>query len=488
VLCGVVPVTIATARPAQPLPVPVTRTDPELAAALDAAVALLPDDSCLSVRAGGADVYGHRRDDPQVPASTQKLLTASAVLDRIDPRTTLTTEVVTAAAVRDGIVEGDVVLVGGGDPVLVTDGYRTFVGIGDQRPTTRFDDLADQLASAGIREVRGRILVDESRYDQLRAVPSWPQRHIDQGQSGALSALVIDDGIIIDREGEPQRRRAEDPALAAGGALQLLLAARGVPAEGLPGAGTRPEGATVLASVASPPVAELVGDVLLRSDNHAAELLLKELGRVADGAGTTASGARAVAAWAAEAGAASSGTVVVDGSGLDLGNRTTCDDLVATLERAGPASELAADLPVAGRTGTLAGRYGDTAAAGVLRAKTGSLNDVSALAGFVELPEGATLTFALITNGGPVTAQVLDATSVIAQLLASWRPPCPAVEHRPVVVRGTVAAQVAVAAVGPDLLVAPGVVAALRTIADPAVAPLDRCARAAGTQVDLGIG
>jgi D-alanyl-D-alanine carboxypeptidase/D-alanyl-D-alanine-endopeptidase (penicillin-binding protein 4) len=475
-------------RVAQALPVPVTGPDPDLARDLDAALALGPDDTCLTVVADGATAYDHRGSDLQIPASTQKLLTASAALAAIDPATTFRTELVAAGPVAGGVVDGDLVLVGGGDPVLTTDRYAAATARPAERPTTRLDELVEQLLAAGITEVRGQILVDDRRYDAQRTVATWPARYLAEQQSGALGALVVDDGFVLepDDDGTDTRTRVDEPAISAGGTVQVLLASRGVAVAGLPAPGERPAEGAVLASVESPPLGDLVVDLLQRSDNHAAELLLKELGRTAEGEGSTAAGARAVAAWAAQTGAASPGTFVADGSGLDRTNQTTCQDLVAVLDAAEADGPIDRGLPVAGQTGTLAGRLTDTSAVGVLRAKTGSLNGVRSLAGTVERPEGGTATFALIANGDLTGAAQVEA--LVAELLATWEPPCPATPPAPILARPTVAPVAIGLATASGAGGWPAALVALAELQAPEVAPIDRCSREAGTPVDLGIG
>ncbi|MEZ5180593.1 MAG: D-alanyl-D-alanine carboxypeptidase [Acidimicrobiales bacterium] len=254
------------------------------------------------------------------------------------------------------------------------------------------------------------------------------------------------------------------------------------------GSGTAPRGATALAGVDSPPVSDLVDEMLLRSDNHIAEQLLKELGVVAEGRGETAAGARAVAAWTASVGAATPGSVVVDGSGLDPTNATSCQGLVAALDALGPDGVVGRGLPVAGRTGTLAGRFAATAAAGRLRAKTGTLDDVRALAGFVELPEGGTATFAFVANG-QVGERTQAVEAFLAEVLATWRPPCPAGRAAPVDAPLAASAVLVPIAPGPwGAVAAPGLVTALVALEAPATAPLDRCARTSRTPVALGTG
>jgi D-alanyl-D-alanine carboxypeptidase/D-alanyl-D-alanine-endopeptidase (penicillin-binding protein 4) len=132
---------------------------------------------------------------------------------------------------------------------------------------------------------------------------------------------------------------------------------------------------------------DLVGEMLRNSDKDAAERLISALG-----------GLPSVRAWLAGTGLDTAGVVINDGTGFDLGNRLSCHFLAALLDRAGPASTLAGALPVAGETGTLADRLKGTPAVGKVRAKTGTLRGISALAGFATGRDGSALTFAIIVN------------------------------------------------------------------------------------------
>jgi D-alanyl-D-alanine carboxypeptidase/D-alanyl-D-alanine-endopeptidase (penicillin-binding protein 4) len=217
--------------------------------------------------------------------------------------------------------------------------------------------------------------------------------------------------------------------------LAFLLAARGVTVDGGIGTGAAPAEATVLAGVDSAPLAEIVGEMLTYSDNQTAELLIKELGVQAGGAGTTAAGARATSQVLADAGVEVTGATFVDGSGLSATNRVTCDLLEETLAGAGVASPVGEGLAVAGESGTLAGSFQGTPAEGRLRAKTGSLNDVRALAGFVTTEAADDLVFSLVLNRPPFI-QTADAElrDRIALVLADYpqRPPLDQVEPLPV--------------------------------------------------------
>jgi D-alanyl-D-alanine carboxypeptidase/D-alanyl-D-alanine-endopeptidase (penicillin-binding protein 4) len=180
--------------------------------------------------------------------------------------------------------------------------------------------------------------------------------------------------------------------------LTDLLRARGVVVNGAATSGPAPAEATDVASISSPPLREILVQMLRESDNQTAELLTKELGRVRGGAGSTDAGIEAVAAIAAELGLPMTGAVVADGSGLAVENRVTCNLVQTLLDQTGSDGLIAAGLPVAGQTGTLDVRFLNTPVVGRLRAKTGTLNQVTALAGFVDTLQGASLTFSYLVN------------------------------------------------------------------------------------------
>jgi len=182
--------------------------------------------------------------------------------------------------------------------------------------------------------------------------------------------------------------------------LTQLLAERGVVVTGAARSGPAPAGTTEVAAVTSAPVAEVVGQMLAASDNTTAELLMKELGVTSAGEGTTTAGVTAAIEVLRADGVDVDGIVLNDGSGLDRGDRLTCNALVAMLDDAGSTSPLANGLAVAAERGTLRERWTGTEAAGRIRAKTGSVRNSRSLAGFADSASGP-LTFAYIANAAP---------------------------------------------------------------------------------------
>jgi D-alanyl-D-alanine carboxypeptidase/D-alanyl-D-alanine-endopeptidase (penicillin-binding protein 4) len=345
--------------------------------------------SCTEVVQDGVVLYQDHPDLPVLPASNMKLLTSTALLDKLGPNYTFTTALRALKAPVDGVLEGDLYFVGGGDPLLREPSYATSVfppGSTEGKPVfTNVTDLVGDLQALGVHEVTGSVVGDDSRYDSLTSVPGWPARYVEEGDVGAMSALGIDDGFA---EAGPPVPEGAPPAVQSAGVLTDLLRSAGIDVVGAPVEGLLPAGTRLIAKLGSPPLGEILGEVLRESDNTAIELLTKELGLKEYGSGSTAAGLRAVRADLASDGLPVQGFVNADGSGLSRSDKVTCALLVGVLRRAGPDGLLVRDLPVAGRTGTLAQEMQHTIAAGRVRAKTGTLDDVKALAGWVETTPG----------------------------------------------------------------------------------------------------
>ena len=386
------------------------------------------DHTCLSVRdASGRTVYSRQVDQSLIPASALKLVTGAVALAKIGGSTRLTTEVRAGGPVQGGTV-GDLWLVGGGDPLLATADFAVDAGFaGQPRLATPLENLADRVVAAGIRTVQGRVLGDDSRYDDQRLVPTWLPRYIVNFDVGPISALTVNEGFATP---PPAPSYALSPTALAAEVLGRLLRARGVTVGGT-GEGRAPGATTVVAAIESPPMAEVVGSILQHSDNMAAEMLVKELGVRFGGTGSTAAGLAVIRDHLAGLGLPMAGVATVDGSGLDRSDRLTCDFLQRVLAAAGEGSELDRALPVAGRNGTLYRRFVGTPAAGRVRAKTGSLEGVVALSGWTSAAgagEGAppaSLQFALLANDLPSMSVGFALQDKVANALATY-PQAPA--------------------------------------------------------------
>jgi D-alanyl-D-alanine carboxypeptidase/D-alanyl-D-alanine-endopeptidase (penicillin-binding protein 4) len=385
---------------------------------LGALVRLLPASSCLVV--DGPELrFAHRADEPVVPASTQKLLTAVAALEALDPESRFRTVAVAGARPGpDGRVAGDLVVVGGGDPLLATADYMSRFRRQPQL-FTDLDGLAAAIAEAGVRRIDGAVVGDERRYDRQRYLPSWPSRYIEQDSIGPASALSVNDGFAryptAGDRGAPLEP-AGDPAADAASVLTRLLESRGITVAGAARSGAAPATAVEVAHIESAPLRDIVGQMIRESDNETGELLLKELGRTAGRPGY-AGGAAVVRDVVGDRRA-----TVVDGSGLSLDDRVTCELLVELLRRRSTGEVIDAHLPVAGESGTLTEQFDGTRLDGVLRAKTGSLRSVAALAGFVEDDDPA-LAFALVVNVAPdgtVPEEVARLQQRVGEVLAAW--------------------------------------------------------------------
>lgn len=399
---------------------------PEMRAGFDRIYSVATPSSCLTVSVGGIGLYSRNGQQGVVPASTQKLVTGVIALDQLGSDTRFVTRVMTAAAPTAGVINGDLALVGGGDPVLGTNAVIAVRKLGPELHPTSLDELADGVKAAGITRISGGVIGDEGRYDQQRFVESWPSRFIDQEQSGPLSALSVNDGYRwkINSPTDAKRTRSVDPALMAAEVFTDLLRERGIQVDGEASAGTTP-GSHQVAMINSDPLGEIVDEMLMSSDNQTAELLTKELGLKAGGGGSTTAGVAVINARMNELGLASPATHIVDGSGLDPSNKATCEELVAVLDYAGgPDSQIGRGLPVAAQSGTLRNRFKDTSAAGKLRAKTGRLNSVSSLAGYVPLASGEVATFAFVVNDMADEQRSWAAQTVMGMVLAEMDLPC----------------------------------------------------------------
>ena len=353
------------------------------------------------------------------PASTAKLVTSVAALAVLGPNATFTTRVV------NGATPDRIILVGGGDPTLAV---NQFPAQDYPRPAT-LASLAAATAQALKSQDRTTVSVgyDTSLYTGPGLAPGWPQSYITTGNVTPIVSLEVDQGRLT-TAGTPEdsddpynlRPRSTDPAGVAAASFTALLAADGIHVTGSPVPQAAPAHASGIASVSSPPLSAIVDQMLEESNNVIAENLARQ---VALATGRPASFSGAVAAVIRELRrlGVQGGLRLVDGSGLSPQDAIAPATLVKMVEIATTDARvraLLAGLPVAGFSGTLSGGQSvfsgiGGAALGSVRAKTGNLGTVTALAGLVTDRNGTTLVFAFMADQIPAAGMLQTAANAI---------------------------------------------------------------------------
>ncbi len=330
----------------------------------------------------GQELYSYNADVERIPASVEKLYTSSAALLRYGAEGRLSTTVLSDGVPDDdGELAGNVVLRGGGDPTFDAADAAT---------------LADRLVRAGLERIDGQVVGDESAFDAFRGPPS--SKYQLTSDVGPLSALSYNHG----RTGKRHPYFQTSPARFTAEAFEKALRHRHVKISGKARAGTAPTGMTPLAHWDSPKLAAIVKSMNQPSDNYIAEMLVKALGADYGTAGSTQAGAAVVRNAVARFKIAPK---ISDGSGLSRFDRTSPRQIVRLLSgMAGTeqAEAFDASLAVVGRNGTLDKRMRGTAAQDRCHAKTGTLHDVSTLAGYCFTASGRRVAFAFLMNATTV--------------------------------------------------------------------------------------
>ena len=321
------------------------------------------------------------------PASVEKLYTSIAVLRELGAGVTLQTAVLGAGFLGNhGIWHGDLYVRGGGDPTF---GDAAFNRNWEQGYGPTAAQLVTQLQHLGIRRVTGKVIGDAALFDGRRGVPSSGFAPDVPDLGGQLAALTYDHGATAGRS----------PGAFAANELVLTMRASGIKASSLRRTLPAPPGARVLATVTSPPASVLLRLMNVPSDDFFAEMLTKQLGARVGGAGTTAAGAGAIESVAAGYGIH---PAIVDGSGLSRSDLSSPAEVVALLRavwRSPDGSVLWDSLPTVGVSGTVRTVGTHTPARGRCVAKTGTLDNVSNLAGYCHARGHDVLAFALFVDG-----------------------------------------------------------------------------------------
>jgi serine-type D-Ala-D-Ala carboxypeptidase/endopeptidase (penicillin-binding protein 4) len=325
----------------------------------------------------GETLYARNSTRSLLPASAEKLAVSFAALRVLGPRFRFHTEVVGVGSRSGRVWHGNLGLVGYGDPTLTR---------------ADLDRLARRFAATGIRRIAGRVFGDDTHFDTRRTGLGWKPSYLGI-ESPPLSALAVA-GLLF--------TSANGSAAAAARAFTEALEQRGIAVSGRPGSGRAPTDAIPIVFDLSERLSGVVRRMDADSNNFVAEMVLKELGSTVETRGSSAAGAGVVRATLADAGVPLAGVRIADGSGLSRYDRSTvralADILSAGVADPSIGNVFVSSLAVAGVSGTLKRRLDVRPTRGRVRAKTGTTNRASALAGVV----GGRYVFAILHNGSPV--------------------------------------------------------------------------------------
>jgi D-alanyl-D-alanine carboxypeptidase/D-alanyl-D-alanine-endopeptidase (penicillin-binding protein 4) len=358
--------------------------------------AIVGDDP-VSVVVGfqGAELYHHRDWVRRPPASNEKLLLSMALLQRFGPDLTIPTRVSATRAIgADGVLRGDLWIIGRGDPEV------------DKKDMAR---LAYALRVEGLRRVRGRVMGATGPFARDWFAPGWRDYF-------PTYYIALPTGLTFEANRGPRGANIRDPERLAANSLTNQLEARGVRVRGKPGYGPAPRRLTPVVTIASDPLLSIMHRMNVVSSNFRAEVLGKYLGAHVRGTpGSIAKGATAIERFASAQGVA---VEAHDSSGLSYANRVSADGIVRLLWAANAApwgDELRATL-AAGGQGTLEDRLTDVR----IRAKTGTLINVSALSGWVWLErERAWAEFSILSRGISKTRSVRIENAIVRVVSAN---------------------------------------------------------------------
>ncbi len=408
-----------------------------------------------------------------IPASVTKLITAAAALREFPPGTRFETRLLSNGDQKGKVLNGDLVLKGGGDPSF--------------KPSI-LAELVGRLARTGIREIKGDILVDDSYFDSVRVDASRKDtQRVDKAYDAPVGAMSFNwnsVGVFVrpgDRAGEPARiilepesdyirvrgevrtavgrgrphvgvRRIADPSFSgdtievngyigqqieevmayknitqpdiwSGENLKQELKRRGISVSGRVRRGTASFGSRTLATIQGDTVQEIVVEMNKASNNFVAEMLAKNLSAQLQPPGNLERGMVIIRDYMRSLGLSELEYTLVNPSGLTRDNKLSARALVRVLQDMGGnfqyAPEFMASLPIAGVDGTLRRRLRNTPAERFVRAKTGYVDNVLTLAGYAGHKDGRIVTFAFLFNGKTPTYRVRKLYDDLSEELAA---------------------------------------------------------------------
>ncbi|MBC7644188.1 MAG: D-alanyl-D-alanine carboxypeptidase/D-alanyl-D-alanine-endopeptidase [Thermoleophilia bacterium] len=400
--------------------VPATAQASSLVQRVSAAVAQSDVGASTSVIIYSVDqqsvLYRRAAGKPVSPASNMKVPTAIAALKVLGPERRFATSIFTRGDIVDGVLNGNVYLVGGGDPTLSTSQFaRRHYDV----PTATVEKLVRLLTTAGITHVTGKLVVDETWFDTQRFVSTW-RKGFRYDEATALGALTVNQSYYGRRM---SGRASRQPALQSGSQFRAALTRADITIDGPTVRNRKPDAAVKLGEVQSMPLSDIVRFMLTTSDNFTAEIVLKDIGRVGANSGSTSGGLAAERSALTQLGADNRALRAHDGSGLSYTNRMTTryvSNLFNIADRdttIGPAFRAA--LAIGGESGTLKHRFTKHPYRSHVIGKTGTLTVSSALSGWSTRADGTRYGFSIISysSRGVNISQAKRLQNLVGQIL-----------------------------------------------------------------------
>ncbi len=338
----------------------------------------------LEVRLAGETLYSRRAENDRIPASVQKLMLSMALFETFGANKRFATRLAARERNKE-VIAGDLWVVGSGDPTVAGNPhYLTAM----PRGATDIQKLVIALRREGVRVIEGNVMAATGPFERDWYAPGW-KPYFPTSEVGLPSALAFNGNVNKGQYTKnPERLLAES--------LHKRLRRSGISIAGGAGSGPAPNGLRTIAEVQSPKLASLARFMNRKSSNFFAEILGKRLGARRFGPpGTIAKGARAIASFARDGGVRIDS---FDSSGLSYENRVSASELASLLEQVEnePWAGVLRRGLAGGGEGTLEDRLHDV----LIRAKTGTLVDISALAGWVWLnKQKAWAEFAILSRG-----------------------------------------------------------------------------------------
>ncbi|HYV99771.1 MAG TPA: D-alanyl-D-alanine carboxypeptidase/D-alanyl-D-alanine-endopeptidase [Gemmatimonadaceae bacterium] len=367
----------------------------------------------------GDTLYSHNAAKLFLPASNEKVITAAVALATLGPDFRFTTRVAYSGSLRDTMIAGDLVVFGSGDP-----SFSDRVSGDAMIPLY---GMADSIRARGIRRIDGRLRRGKPVFTDVPIGFGWAWDDLAQSYGATVGDLMFNDAftpVHIAIDGLPDTSRTPAPRYKHFlDAFNAAMYERGVNVFlGYDWLTPVPDsGLTTLFTYQSPPLSDLLRHFTKPSQNQIGEILLKTLGLTQTGAGRADSGAAVVARKLVSWGADSAGFVVRDGSGLSRHDYVSPETIVRVLEAVRRDSTFGIfynALPIGGTDGTLERRFQSTATAGNVHAKTGSMDRVRSLSGYVTTADGHLLEFAIFANGWTTTGTEVESSidAIVARL------------------------------------------------------------------------